>query len=282
MGKDKSRRMNARLLRSLMGLFIWIGTALPTAAAPAKYDLVVAQDGSGQFKTVQAALDAVPDFRKQETRILIRKGIYKEKLVLATSKIMVTLVGEDVKKTILTFDDYAQKKNRFGEEVGTTGPGARNLWEVPNVLQQKFPAETFMVTTKMTFKPNSPKLENEKAGLAVLGLSYASLALQSKKDGLYLVQALGKDAGQGKEEKQKVLMKVAAPTVYFRVKVLPGAQCQFSYSFDGQQFTDTGDAFPAEVGRWKGAKVGLFCTRETQTNDSGYVDVDWFRVEPVQ
>jgi beta-xylosidase len=160
--------------------------------------------------------------------------------------------------------------------------GARNLWEVPNVLQQKFPAETFMVTTKMTFKPNSPKLENEKAGLAVLGLSYASLALQSKKDGLYLVQALGKDAGQGKEEKQKVLMKVAAPTVYFRVKVLPGAQCQFSYSFDGQQFTDTGDAFPAEVGRWKGAKVGLFCTRETQTNDSGYVDVDWFRVEPVQ
>jgi pectinesterase len=121
MGKDKSRRMNARMLRSLMGLFIWIGTALPTAAAPAKYDLVVAQDGSGQFKTVQAALDAVPDFRKQETRILIRKGIYKEKLVLATSKIMVTLVGEDVKKTILTFDDYAQKKNRFGEEVGTTG-----------------------------------------------------------------------------------------------------------------------------------------------------------------
>jgi pectinesterase len=121
MVKDKSRRMYTRLLTTLVALFIWIGTAGPATAAPEKYDFVVAQDGSDQFKTVQAALDAVPDFRKQETRILIRKGTYKEKLVLATSKIMVTLIGEDVKKTTLTFDDYAQKKNRFGEEVGTTG-----------------------------------------------------------------------------------------------------------------------------------------------------------------
>ena len=34
-----------------------------------------------------------------------------------------------------------------------------------------------------------------------------------------------------------------------------------------------------EVGRWKGAKMGLFCTRQTQINDSGYADVDWFRVD---
>jgi beta-xylosidase len=159
--------------------------------------------------------------------------------------------------------------------------GARNLWEAPNVLQQKFPAREFMVTTKLTFKPN-PKLENERAGLAVMGLSYAGLALKRKPEGIYLVQVLGKDAGKGKEEQEKVLLKVPAPTVYFRVKVLEGAWCRFSYSLDGQQFTDAGEAFQAEVGKWKGAKVGLFCTRETQTNDSGYVDVDWFRVEPVQ
>jgi beta-xylosidase len=157
---------------------------------------------------------------------------------------------------------------------------ARNLWQASNVLQQKFPAETFQVTAKMTFKPN-PKLENEKAGLAILGLSYGSLALKSKADGLYLVQASCKDAAKGQPEKEKVLLKVTAPTVYLRVQVLPGARCRFSYSLDGQHFTDAGDTFPAEVGRWIGAKVGLFCTRETQTNDSGYVDVDWFRVEPM-
>jgi hypothetical protein len=66
------------------------------------------------------------------------------------------------------------------------------------------------------------------------------------------------------------------------VTVTPGAQCRFSYSLDGKQFTPTGAPFQAQVGRWKGAKVGLYCTRQTQTNDSGYVDVDWFRVEPVE
>ncbi|WP_034256879.1 pectinesterase family protein [Adhaeribacter aquaticus] len=89
--------------------------------ADKRYDFVVAQDGSGAYKTVQEAINAVPDFRKKETIILIKNGIYKEKLVLPTSKTMVTFIGEDVKKTILTFNDFAQKKNRFGEELGTTG-----------------------------------------------------------------------------------------------------------------------------------------------------------------
>lgn len=86
-----------------------------------KPDFVVALDGSGDFKTVQEAINAVPDFRKKRTTIFIKKGVYKEKLVLAESKALVTFIGEDANKTILTFDDYAQKHNIFGEEVGTTG-----------------------------------------------------------------------------------------------------------------------------------------------------------------
>ncbi|WP_018479492.1 pectinesterase family protein [Pontibacter roseus] len=85
------------------------------------YDFVVAKDGSGDFKTVQEAINAVPDFRKNTTTIFIKNGVYKEKLVLPASKTMVRLVGEDVQKTILTHDDFASKKNRFGEEMGTTG-----------------------------------------------------------------------------------------------------------------------------------------------------------------
>lgn len=82
---------------------------------------VVAQDGSGDFKTVQEAINAVPDFRKKPTTIFIKNGIYKEKLVLAGTKSLVRLVGENVEKTILTCDDHATKKNRFGEEMGTAG-----------------------------------------------------------------------------------------------------------------------------------------------------------------
>lgn len=84
------------------------------------YDFVVAKDGSGDFFTVQEAIAAVPDYRKEgRTRILIRSGVYKEKLILAESKINVSLVGEN--GTTITYDDYAQKKNRFGEDKSTSG-----------------------------------------------------------------------------------------------------------------------------------------------------------------
>jgi pectinesterase len=89
--------------------------------AQPSYDFTVAQDGSGNFKTIQEALNAVPDFRKNRTTILIKPGSYKEKLILPKSKTNVTMIGEDVLKTVLTYDDYASKKNRFGEEIGTTG-----------------------------------------------------------------------------------------------------------------------------------------------------------------
>ena len=94
---------------------------LACSAFATDYHFVVDPDGSGDFRTVQEAINAVPDFRKNETKIFIRKGTYREKLVLATSKTNVTFVGEDRDKTILTYDDFATKKNRFGEEVGTTG-----------------------------------------------------------------------------------------------------------------------------------------------------------------
>jgi len=86
-----------------------------------KIDFVVAKDGSGNFKTVQEAIYAVPDFRKETTTIFIKDGVYKEKLILPACKNKVTFIGESAHKTIITNDDYASKKNSFGEEVGTTG-----------------------------------------------------------------------------------------------------------------------------------------------------------------
>ncbi|WP_029282295.1 pectinesterase family protein [Pedobacter sp. R20-19] len=90
-------------------------------AIDVKPDFVVDAKGSGNFKTVQEAIHAVPDFRNKVTTIFIKKGIYKEKLILAASKKNVKFVGEDLNETILTYDDFAQKKNTFGEEKGTSG-----------------------------------------------------------------------------------------------------------------------------------------------------------------
>lgn len=86
-----------------------------------EYDFIVSADGSGDFVTVQAAINAVPDFRKKTTTVYIKNGTYKEKLILPASKNFVTLIGESAENTIITYDDFASRKNRFGEEVGTTG-----------------------------------------------------------------------------------------------------------------------------------------------------------------
>ena len=86
-----------------------------------EFDFVVARDGSGDFITVQEAINAIPDFRKNTTKVYIKEGVYKEKLILPASKTNVTFIGEDKKSTILTYDDYSQKLNKFGEEMGTTG-----------------------------------------------------------------------------------------------------------------------------------------------------------------
>jgi beta-xylosidase len=157
---------------------------------------------------------------------------------------------------------------------------AANLWDVPNVLLQKLPAAEFMATAKLSFTPNR-KLVNEKVGLVMLGYSYAGLGLKTKKDGVYLVYTVCKDAVKGQPEVEKELLNIDVPAVYFRITVTKGALCRFSYSFDGTNFTETGEPFQAEVGKWIGAKMGFFSTRTTQTNDAGYADIDWFRVEPV-
>ena len=84
------------------------------------YDFVVAKDGSGDFFSVQEAINAVPDFRKNvRTTILVKQGVYKEKIVIPASKINLSLTGED--GAILSYDDYADKPNRFGEKTGTSG-----------------------------------------------------------------------------------------------------------------------------------------------------------------
>lgn len=108
------------MLKKSLSLLLAIVGIMSISAAERTYDFVVAQDGSGDFTTVQEAINAVPDFRKNNrTNILIKKGVYKEKLIVPECKINLSLIGEE--GTVLTYDDYAQKLNRFGEEKSTSG-----------------------------------------------------------------------------------------------------------------------------------------------------------------
>lgn len=90
------------------------------AIVNAQKRITVAQDGSGNYKTVQAAINAAPDSSAKTVEILIKPGTYKERIVVPKSKINITLIGEDAEKTILTWDDYASKKDSTGKELGTS------------------------------------------------------------------------------------------------------------------------------------------------------------------
>ncbi|MGS2761049.1 pectinesterase family protein [Sinomicrobium sp. M5D2P9] len=113
-----SFNMKYRITTVLLLFSVFCATG---ASNDKEFDFVVDKNGSGDFETVQEAINAVPDFRKKETKIFIKNGKYKEKLVLPASKTNVTFIGESMTYTILTYDDFASKKNIFGEEMGTTG-----------------------------------------------------------------------------------------------------------------------------------------------------------------
>ncbi|WP_026473571.1 glycoside hydrolase family 43 protein [Alkaliflexus imshenetskii] len=153
---------------------------------------------------------------------------------------------------------------------------AVSYYQVPNLLMQKFPSNEFTVETKMTFKPND-RMTGERAGIIVMGYSYASLALEDREDGIYLVYNICNNARNGNAETEAFATKINSNTVHFRITVSADSMVEFSYSTNGRRFTKMDTAFKADRGHWIGAKVGVFCTRLQTTNDSGFADFDYFR-----
>ncbi len=152
---------------------------------------------------------------------------------------------------------------------------AKNLWDVPNVLMQKFPAESFTATAKFTF---TPKTIGEKFGLVVMGMSYADIAVVNKADGVFITTGVCKNADKGKVEVETQIATAPVGDLYFRVKVVPGGICSYSYSTDNKNFKEVGEQFVAVPGKWIGATMGFFCTRTQVINDAGFSEIDWFRV----
>jgi pectin methylesterase-like acyl-CoA thioesterase len=71
------------------------------------FTIVVAKDGSGDFTTVQAAINQVPDNSGTRTLVYIKNGEYVEKVTIPASKVKLSLIGQDSAKTIISYNDYA-------------------------------------------------------------------------------------------------------------------------------------------------------------------------------
>ncbi len=90
-------------------------------APQAKYDAVVATDGSGQFKSVHEAIMAAPQTATHARPwvIFVKPGTYRELVYVQRERGCVRLVGADAEKTVITYDLHANMLGPDGKPIGT-------------------------------------------------------------------------------------------------------------------------------------------------------------------
>ena len=84
------------------------------------YDAVVAQDGTGDYTTVQAAIDAAPANRVKPWLIFIKEGTYKEHVDLPASKPYLYFIGQDRTKVFISDDKLSGGDNALSVDKGAT------------------------------------------------------------------------------------------------------------------------------------------------------------------
>lgn len=160
-----------------------------------------------------------------------------------------------------------------------------NMWEVPNMWLQKFPAEEFTVTSKIRISAKA-NAEGVSSGVIVMGWDYCRFGLEKRGDNFEVTLATCKDAEQGAVENTLDVARLAPTRVYaaglypnmecdvwLRVAVGKDAQCKFSYSTDGKKYVEVPNKFKARAGKWIGAKVGFYSITPPGVNERGWIDV---------
>ena len=104
----------SKLLVIVLGLFTTSINAQTTPAIPTSF--TVAKDGSGNYKTIQEAVNAVRDLSQAQFKIYIKNGIYNEKLVIPSWKTHISLIGESAEGTIITGNDHTGKEYPGGKD----------------------------------------------------------------------------------------------------------------------------------------------------------------------
>lgn len=120
-----------------------------------------------------------------------------------------------------------------------------------NLLLQKIPYAAFTATARVRFHANpSPKRKGaEEGGLIVFGRKQFRLSAEPEQ------------------------------WIYLRLDMTADQRGQFFVSTDGKNWHKKGEPFQAVEGKWIGAQVGFYCTREdANINDSGWLDIDWFEI----
>lgn len=165
--------------------------------------------------------------------------------------------------------------------------GAKSLWNVPNMLLQKTPADSFTATTKIRM---TSKDQNQMGGIIMMGLDYSALVVKRRGDEFDLMRLTCIAADKGNAQVEEIITTLK-PTfadktdyqpaihedIYLRMVVNDG-KCRFLYSQNGSTYQEAGREFTMKEGKWIGAKIGFIAVEPSGKSNRGWVDADWFRI----
>ncbi|MCA9259452.1 MAG: glycoside hydrolase 43 family protein [Planctomycetales bacterium] len=149
-----------------------------------------------------------------------------------------------------------------------------NLANAPHFLGQKFPHLSFTAETAVELPAYA---EGVRAGLCVLGTSYAAVLVSRRCDGLFVEHVSCSDYAVEGAATVNAAIKVDSARIRLRLEVDEAARCMFSVSVDGSTYDSFGPAFDATPGAWIGTRVGLICL-----GAGDHADFSGFRVSPLR
>lgn len=94
-------------MRKVLGLLLLLVVVSGTWAQERQDTIVVSRDGTGNFRTLQEAIESARAFMDYTVTIYVRNGVYKEKVIVPSWVENIDIIGEDRDKTIITYDDHA-------------------------------------------------------------------------------------------------------------------------------------------------------------------------------
>ena len=94
-------------MRKVLGLLLLLSVVSAAWAQERQDTIVVSRDGTGNFRTLQEAIESARAFMDYTVTIYMKNGVYKEKVIVPSWVENIDIIGEDRDKTIITYDDHA-------------------------------------------------------------------------------------------------------------------------------------------------------------------------------
>lgn len=114
-------------MKKIILSMLLIIAAFPSFGAQYMREITVAADGSGDFKTITQALEAIRAYMDYRVTVNIKNGLYQEKLIIPSWIENVDFIGEDKDKTIIRYNDYAGLDNMGTFRTFTVRVDGNNL-----------------------------------------------------------------------------------------------------------------------------------------------------------